>query len=280
MSATNAQLASRLTKLEKQVAENRREDLKTATAISKTDHLNQLIKAYDKNIKIVGLVYDIKESRTFNTKSYDEWCVKVVSAALVDTKVVKEEEVFERKGGERKLIRAIVSNIHPLNGRNNAAIVVAFNEASFAQQIKETVRKDRGLSMGKIRIHVHLPPILDALHNAALKARREELEKAKREGKSRKIHCNITLSPPWIQLIEINENGVKAPIPFEVEDGRLVDPADTLATLALRERGKDSFKPFKFLSEAEKKAIPRNVTIIPRQKDLDAHNGALPMDQQ
>ena len=142
------------------------------------------------------------------------------------------------------------------------------------------MRKDRGLSMGKIRIHVHLPPILDALHNAALKARREELEKAKREGKSRKIHCNITLSPPWIQLVEITEGGAKTPIPFEVEDGRLADPADTLATLALRDRGRDSFKPFKFLSEAEKKAIPRNVMVTPRQRDPDARDGALPMDDE
>ena len=123
------------------------------------------------------------------------------------------------------------------------------------QQIKETVRKDRGLSMGKIRIHIHLPPIIDALHNAALKARRELLEKAKKEGKNRKLHCNVTLSPPWVQLVEMTESGVKVPIPFVVEDGRLADPANTLATLSLRERGRENFKPFKFLSEEEKKMI-------------------------
>ena len=144
------------------------------------------------------------------------------------------------------------------------------------QQIKETVRKDRGLAMGKIRIFIHLPPIIDALHNAALKARRELMEKAKKEGRIRKIHCNVSLSSPWVQLVEIMDSGAKVPIPYVVEDGRLADPADTMATLALRGRGKESFKPFKFLSEAEKKAIPRNIAVVPSPK---APEEQLPMDQ-
>ena len=187
--------------------------------------------------------------------------------------------LFEKVDGERKLIRAIISNIHPLSGRNNAAIVVAFNEASFAQQIKETVRKDRGLAMGKIKILIHLPPILDCLHNAALKARRDELDKAKKEGKVRKIHCNVILYPPWVQLVEISGNGEKNPIPFVVEDGRLADPADTLATLSLRGRGNDVFKPFKFLSEVEKRSIPQNVTVVPPPKAPSTGVNPLPMDQ-
>ena len=81
------------------------------------------------------------------------------------------------------------------------------------------------------------------------------LEGARKEGRPRKVHCNVRLSPPWIQLIEQSEGGVKAPIPFVVEDGRLADPAKTLAILSLK---KGSFKPFKFLSEAEKKDEPWN----------------------
>ena len=126
------------------------------------------------------------------------------------------------------------------------------------QQIKETIRKDRGLNLGKIRIHIHLPPILDALHNEALRARKEMIEKAKREGRVRKVHCNVKLTPPWIQLIEMSDSGVKAPVSFVVEDGRLANPAETLAILALKNI---AFKPYKFLSEAEKKDVPKNVTV-------------------
>ena len=86
------------------------------------------------------------------------------------------------------------------------------------------------------------------------------LERAKKEGRVRRVHCNVRLSPPWIMLIEQSEGGVKTPIPFVVEDGRLANPAKTLAILSL---AKGSFKPFKFLSEAEKKDVPRNVTVAP-----------------
>ena len=129
----NAQLKSRVDKLEKQVMDWRREDMIETTAIAKTDSLNQLAKSYDKNIKILGLTYDIKDSRTYNKASYEAWCVKVVTTALVDTKVVKAEDVFIEVDGAKTLIRAVISNIHPLGAKSNAAIVVAFNEASFAQ---------------------------------------------------------------------------------------------------------------------------------------------------
>lgn len=131
----NAQLNSRITKLEKQVEVGRSEDLIKSITIAKTDHLNQLVKSYDKNIKIVGLVYDIKDSRTYNKKSYENWCVGVVTAALIETKVVEEGDVLAEVDGVKSLIRAVISNVHPLNGRNNAAIVIAFNEASFAQVV-------------------------------------------------------------------------------------------------------------------------------------------------
>ena len=226
------------------------------TTITQTNLLNNLTKSYDKNIKIVGFKYDIKDSRTYNKKSYDAWCVRVMKGALVLTGVVKDEDVFVTTNGEKTLMRGIVSNMHPLGPKNNSAIVVAFTEASFAQQIKETVRKGKDLRLGQIKIQVHLPPILDCLHNAALKFRSEELEKARKAGKPRKIHCNISLSSPWITLIEVAADGSKSPIPFQIEDGRLIDPANAMAILALN-RGK--FKPFRFLSEAEKKDIPQKV---------------------
>ena len=260
---TNAKLNLRVDKLEKQVEAGRRTDLIQSISIAKTDYLNQLVKSYDKNVKIVGLTYDIKDSRTYNKKSYEVWCVKVVTAALISTKVVEEGDVLVNVNGDKSLIRAVISNVHPLSGRNNAAVVIAFNEASFAQQIKEMVRKDRGLSMGRIRIHIHLPPILDALHNAALKARKEMLEKSKAEGRNRRIHCNVTLSHPWVHLVEASDSGFKMPIPFMVEDGRLADPANTLALMAIK-GDTQSFKPYKYLTEEVKADIYKNVVVNPR----------------
>ena len=250
------QLAARLDALEKQVKDGQQKGLLEATVVTQTNLLNQLIKAYDKNIKIVGYKYDIKDSRTYNKKTYEAWCIRVINDTLVATKVVNEDDVFVKVNGERTLIRGIISNFHPLTGQNNAAIVVAFNEASFAQQIKETVRQNRGINLGDIRIHVHLPPILDALHNEALRSRAATLDAARKAGAPRKIHCKISLSPPWISLVEVDSVGFKKSIPFKVEDGRLVDPAETMAKIALK---KGKFRPYKFLSDQEKRDIPKDV---------------------
>ena len=249
-------LSTRMDQLEQQVKDGRKEDLIEATTVTQTNLLNNLAKAYDKNIKIVGFKYEFKDSRTYNKKSYDAWCVRVLKATLVDTKIVNEEDVFVTENGQKFLIRGIISNVHPLGSKNNSAIVVAFNEASFAHQIKDAVRQNRNLRMGDIKIHAHLPPILDALHNEALKSRAIQLEDARKAGAPKKIHCNISLTAPWVSLIEVDGSGGKKRIPFTVEDGRLVEPAKSMAILALL---KKKFKPFKFLSEDEKKEIPQNV---------------------
>ena len=174
----------------------------------------------------------------------------------MDTKIVNEEDVFVTENGQKSLIRGIISDAHPLGSKNNSAIVIAFNEASFAHQIKDTVRQNRNLRMGDIKIHAHLPPILDSLHNEAVKLRAIQLEDARKAGAPKKIHCNISLTAPWVTLMEIDGNGGKTCIPFNVEDSRLVYPAKTMAILALLKR---KFKPLKFLSEDEKKDIPQNV---------------------
>ena len=82
------------------------------------------------------------------------------------------------------------------------------------------------------------------------------LEEARRLGNPRKIHCNVSLSPPWIQLVEVMQQGGKETIEFIVEDGRLQDPADALATLALNGQ---KFVPFKLLTPQQKAGVPKNV---------------------
>ena len=64
---------------------------------------------------------------------------------------------------------------------------------------------------------------------------------------------------PWVLLYEI-ENDNRKPIAFEVEDGRLVDPARTLAILSINKLG--DFKPYRMLSADEKKEVPTGVMTI------------------
>ena len=142
---TNAELHNRCNGLEAKIDEEVAKGMKASTHVTQTNLLSQQMKAYDKNIKNVGMTYDIKDSRTFNKEGYEAWASHVIKTALVDTKVVKHEDLFVVDAdGNQKLMRGIISDIHPLGNRSNAAIVVAFNEASFAHQIRETIRKNQG----------------------------------------------------------------------------------------------------------------------------------------
>ena len=96
----NAELAAKMNRLESSVREEVQVGVKKATIVAQINLLNQQIKAYDKNVKIVGMTYDIKDSRTFNKESYEAWCAKVIRAALVSTKVLREEDVFNVVNGE------------------------------------------------------------------------------------------------------------------------------------------------------------------------------------
>jgi hypothetical protein len=65
------------------------------------------------------------------------------------------------------------------------------------------------------------------------------------------------MKKPWVQLLKIVE-GRRVSLPFIVEDGRLADPAVTLAKLALE--GKE-FKLLKYVSPTERASIPKNISI-------------------
>ena len=260
MPLTNAQLDQKIKELEKQMADGRRADLISSTEISETNYLNLLAKSYERNIRVVGLHYNVKDSQSLDNEAQQAWFREILKRALIDTEILKEEDVFEKGPDGRLMMRGIVSNIHPLSPRNNATIVIAFTESWFAQRIKDTVKRNaKTLKLKKgreeLRIQVHLPPILEALHNEALKARRVMLDAAKDAKKPRRIHCNVKTEHPWIQLIEVVD-GNKLPLPFQVEDGRLADPANSTAILAL---SKQKFTPFRYLSEKQKKKIPQNV---------------------
>ena len=85
---TNAELQARILSLETKVGDEVMKGVKKATLVTQTNLLNQQIKAYDRNVKIVGMSYDIKDSRSLNTDAYEAWSSHVIKTALVDTKVM------------------------------------------------------------------------------------------------------------------------------------------------------------------------------------------------
>ena len=239
-------------------------------AVEKRDWLDNQCKQYENNLKISGLQYVIKDYYAKNGSGRREWRAEIVQRAFVDTCIVDEDVFFAKNDTGKKELRRVVRDVHPLGNRDNATIVCAFTESWVANDIKETVRKGGShLKMTKprrnkvpeiIKINSHLPAILESLRNEALRARRVLIAAA--DGKKRYI-CNESLKFPWVLLYEVNGE-VKNPIPFSVEDGRLVDPARSLAVYSV---DGGEFKPYRMLGAEEKKLIPTNImTTVPPEK--------------
>ena len=107
-----------------------------------------------------------------------------------------------------------------------------------------------------------MPVILECLRNEALRSRRSLIASAAGD---KRYTLNESLKHPWISLFEIDGDTRKA-IPFEVEDGRLLDPPRTLAIYSLNG---GEFKPYRLLTdrEKEKEKIPTGVlTVVPEDK--------------
>ena len=242
-------------------------------AITKRDWLENQCKQYENNIKISGLQYNIGEYYRKTSSQRREWRADVIQRALVDTKVMAEDVLFAKSANGKKELRRIVRDVHPLGNKNNATIIVAFTESWVANDVKETVRKGQGLEMTTrttrsnknpetIKINSHVPDIIDCLRNEGLRVRRGLIAAS---GGKKRYTLNESMKYPWVTLFEIDGDSRKA-IPFAVEDGRLADPARTLAVYSLK-GGK--FKPYRLLSAAEREAegIPVNVmTTAPAEQ--------------
>ena len=239
-------------------------------AVEKRDWLDNQCKQYENNLKISGLQHVIKDYYGKNAQGRREWRAEIIQRAFVDTNIVDEDVLFAKNANGKKELKRVVRDVHPLGNRDNATIVCAFTESWVANDIKETVRKGGShLQMTKqkrnkapevIKINSHLPAILESLRNEALKARRTLIAAANAQ---KRYICNESLKFPWILIYEI-EGEVKRPIPFAIEDGRLADPARSLAVYSL-EGGE--FKPYRMLTPDEKKNIPTNVmTTVPPEK--------------
>ena len=241
-----------------------------AITIAKEDWLNSQCKSMENNLKVSGVHYRVKEFQKKNAHGKREWRAAMLRRIFIDTNVLEENDLFEAKAGGKKELKRVIRDMHPLGGKDKSAsvgptLIVALLESSLANEIKERVRKDEGLQLVKpkrhqeaesIRINSHLPSILECLRNECLRERRVKIS----AGGSTRYICHESLKWPWISLIAVDDDK-KTPIPFKVEDPRLVDPARTLATNHIR--GVRQFTPFRLLSAKEKKELgPPKMTLV------------------
>ena len=228
--------------------------------------LNGLCKSQECNIIVSGVHYRIKDWVKKNAKGRNEWRADMIRRILVDTEIVAEETLFEKRGG-KTVLREVIRNMHPLSQKDKSStvgptIIIAFTQSMLANDIKEKVRKDAGVTLTKskrgreaevIRISSHLPPILEALRNECLRERRNLITAS---GGTKRYICDESVRWPWITLLLV-DGEKKTPISFKVEDPRLANPARSLAIDHLR--GIRKFTPFFILDDAAKKALGKPV---------------------
>jgi hypothetical protein len=133
--------------------------------------LNRDIKSYENNIKIIGMKFEIKDAQKRDDDGRTAWRKKILDF-LVTSKITSASKVFHQSGANKgKELRGILRDAHPLRQQDNAAIVVAFTESWFANQIKNRI-KGKGLNLeAGMKVHPHYPPIIDALKNEAMRER-------------------------------------------------------------------------------------------------------------
>ena len=201
------------------------------------------MKSYSDNFLLKGVNYLIKDAQ--GSEDIEERFREKILRIFVDQGLLQARRVFVCGNGPEKgrILRGVVRHIHPLTAKDNASIVVAFLESWLAGIINQKLNSGKRLKDG-IRVIPHVPPIIDALRNNALKYRGD----VKKTDPSRRIIMSKTLKSPWIQLLEV-KNGKKTAIDFPVDDKRLVKPAVTLAKLELR--GYDTFTPKALLKPDE-----------------------------
>jgi hypothetical protein len=212
----------------------------------------------------VGLKYNIKDAQKRDEAGRAKWRTMILQKTLVNTKLVKPEKVFHQsKELKGKEIRGVLCDANPLRPSNNAAVVVAFVESWFAHQITERAKHKRGLDLGELKIHQHLPPIIDCLKSEAFRERHKMIE----QDSNQQVVCATYMKRPWVSLLKIEE-GRKTTTPFTVDDGRLMNPAKALAQISLN--GGQKFTPFKFLSRLERDAIPQNIKTQVNEETMES----------
>ena len=257
--------AESISSLERRVAgleeKQKRKNL-FAIARQKKDLLNAEMKSYSDNFILKGVKFSMKD--VHGDEEREERFREKVMRIFVDQGLVSAKRLFHSAGENKgRIIRGVLRHCHPLGTRDNGSIVVAFLESWFVAHINQKLTAGKKLKDG-LRITPHMPPILDALRNEALRARRALLQ----ADPSRKIVLKRNMRKPWIELIE-TKDGRKKAIEFAVDDKRLVNPALTLAKMEME--GKDTFTPKVLLSAEEKRAYGPGVyrPLIADDDDVD-----------
>jgi hypothetical protein len=141
--------------------------------VEKEDLLNKEMKAYDNNVKVLGMKFKIVNANKRDDAGLTAWRKHVLQSVLVDTKIVQANKVFHQGGNNKaKEICGILHDAHPLHQKDNAVVVVAFLESWFSNQVMDALRNP-GLNLGYMKILPHYPVIIDCLKNEALRERRK-----------------------------------------------------------------------------------------------------------
>ena len=238
-------------------------ELKKLIARKKT-FLNAEMKSCSYSFTIRGMKYAIEDAQGNEDKErrFREKALLV----LVDQKLLKAESVFV--GGVvgeegRRLIPGIVHHVRPLGPRDNGPVVVSFvGTSSLASAISRKLTQSPQFT-GGIRVVAHVPPIIDALRGQALKERSRMLK----ADPTRRIVVNKSFEIPWIRLSEIFRDGQTVPLPFPVDDDRLVHPALTLVRLEIA--GNDTFVPKAALKSPQERASISPGIVRARNYDDD-----------
>ena len=213
--------------------------------------INRDMKSYEDNFRIVGLKYEIRDAQKEDDESKDAFINRVLNI-FVKAGHLPADKVFHQEGSERGKLRAgVLRNLHPLQQRDNAAVVVAFLQSWMTSRIRLRLQGPGAGKVDGIRILAHYPPIIEAIRNEAMKERRRLLNL---DNKSQRIVVQMSMKKPWVSLFRVsatNKRDRKA-LPFPLEDDRLENPGKTLAELA---RAGQEFIPFGALDDDDKANI-------------------------
>jgi hypothetical protein len=143
---------------------------------------------YTKILKITGHGVGLQGYYDKEDRGNTRWKAATLQSIFIDTKILKEDELFIPKQNTRSAtgnigIRGIVRDMHPL-GQScaNAPIVIAFTESWFWNMIVDVVSQPpkHKLSIpAGMKIEPHLPSIISSLRHEADFARKNLIAREK-----------------------------------------------------------------------------------------------------
>ena len=121
-----------LTAIEKRIITIEKSQKKSeirASVIQKKDLLNAEMKSYSDNVYIKGMKFSIKDAQGDEEK--EEKFRESALLVLVEQGLLPAKRVFVQGSGPEKgrILRGVVRHAHPLGGKDNGTVVIAFLES-------------------------------------------------------------------------------------------------------------------------------------------------------